>query len=85
MGDYMVPAGEPWLSDVRGMFVAKDESGANPVIYWVESGNLMSANLNPSGATAPTTPGGSPPASGLPRTTSSPPTASTPPAATPGY
>jgi hypothetical protein len=69
VGDYMVPAGQPWLSDVRGMFVTKDESGANPVLYWVESGNLMSASLNPSATPTPT---GSAPASGSAKPSSSP-------------
>jgi hypothetical protein len=74
VGDYMVGAGEPWLSDVRDLFVTTDIDGNNPVLYWIESGNLMSATLNPSGPT-----GASPGPSGSPKSTGSPPKASASP------
>jgi hypothetical protein len=50
VGQYMVPATSNWLSAVKGLFV----SGGT--LYWIESGSLMSAPLNPS-----TTPAGSAP------------------------
>ena len=48
MGEYVVASNQPWLSDVRGMFVVTDTNGANPVLYWVESGSLMMAPLTAS-------------------------------------
>lgn len=70
-GDYMVASDQPWLAALSGMFVTVDSSGANPVLYWVESGSLMTASLNPSGsggasptASAPATEGVGPTESG---------------------
>jgi hypothetical protein len=60
VGDYMVASNQPWFADLRGMFVTTDASGENPVLYWVESGSLMSAALtssssgSPSGVATPT-------------------------------
>jgi len=48
VGDYMVASNQPWFSNVGGMFVTTDANGENPVLYWVESGSLMSADLTPS-------------------------------------
>ena len=54
VGDYMVPPGQPWLTDVGGLFVTAEPNGANPMLYWVESGNLMSASLNASSSSQAT-------------------------------
>ncbi len=59
VGEYLVASREPWLSDVRGMFVVTDATGQNPVLYWVESGSLMMAPLNPGAAGASPSPSGS--------------------------
>ena len=52
VGEYMVGAKQPWFSDVRGLFVTTDATGANPILYWVESGSLMTAPLTPASATS---------------------------------
>jgi len=54
VGSYMAPPGTPWFSDLKGMFVTTGTGGINPTLYWVESGNLMSALLTPSSTPAPT-------------------------------
>jgi hypothetical protein len=65
VGDYMVASNRPWFSNVGGMFVTTDPNGENPVLYWVESGSLMSAALAPaSGQTPSPDASGGPPASG---------------------
>jgi hypothetical protein len=65
VGDYMVASNQPWFSNVGGMFVTTDPNGENPVLYWVESGSLMSAALTaPSGQAQTPGAGGSPGASG---------------------
>jgi hypothetical protein len=48
VGEYMAPATSPWFSALTGMFVVTGTGGSNPVLYWVESGNLMSAALSAS-------------------------------------
>jgi hypothetical protein len=53
VGDYMVASNQPWFTDLRGMFVTTDPDGANPVLYWVESGSLMSAALTTSSTPSP--------------------------------
>ena len=50
VGQYMVPAGTPWLTALTGMFVTTGAAGTNPKLYWTESGNLMTASLEPSSA-----------------------------------
>ena len=50
VGQYMVPANTPWFTALTGMFVTTGTGGTNPMLYWTESGNLMSASLNPAGA-----------------------------------
>lgn len=62
-GEYMVSPDSPLLSALKGMFVTTESDGSNPTLYWVESGNLMSASLagtpsptptpSPSAASAP--------------------------------
>jgi hypothetical protein len=48
IGQYMVPPSAPLLSAVKGMFVTTGTGGTNPVLYWIESGSLYGASLNPS-------------------------------------
>jgi hypothetical protein len=48
VGQYMVPPTSPLLSALKGLFVTTGTGGTNPVLYWVESGRLYSASLNPS-------------------------------------
>jgi hypothetical protein len=74
VGQYMVPPTTPWLTDLKGMFVTTGTNGTNPTLYWVESGSLMSAALNPKGAPTPSTSGSAKPS------TSGSAKASTPPA-----
>jgi LysM repeat protein len=50
VGQYMVPAGTPWFTALTGMFVTMGAAGTNPMLYWSESGNLMTASLGPSSA-----------------------------------
>jgi len=50
VGQYIVPAGTPWLTALTGMFVTTEAAGTNPKLYWTESGNLMTASLEPSSA-----------------------------------
>ena len=52
VGQYMVPPTSPLLSALKGLFVTTGTGGANPVLYWIESGRLYSASLNPSAAPA---------------------------------
>ena len=53
VGQYMVPSGTPWFTNLTGMFVTTDPSGTNTTLYWTEGGNLMKAALNSeSGAAA---------------------------------
>jgi hypothetical protein len=52
IGQYMVPPTLPWLSSVKGLFVTTGTGGTNPVLYWIESGNLMSSPLSPSSTPA---------------------------------
>jgi len=47
-GQYMVPPTMPWLSALKGLFVTTGTGGTNPTLYWIESGSLMRASLNPS-------------------------------------
>ena len=54
VGSYMAPPNTPWFSDLKGMFVTTGTGGINPTLYWVESGNLMSASLTPSSTPTPT-------------------------------
>jgi hypothetical protein len=75
IGQYMVPPTSPLLSALKGLFVTTGTGGTNPVIYWVESGRLYSAALNPSAT--PTTqasasPGPPPTPSGSTRPSASP-------------
>jgi hypothetical protein len=49
VAQYMVPPTMPWLSALKGLFVTTGAGGTNPTLYWIESGNLLSASLNPSG------------------------------------
>jgi hypothetical protein len=48
IGQYMVPPSSPLLSAVKGLFVTTGTGGTNPVVYWIESGSLYGASLNPS-------------------------------------
>jgi type II secretory pathway pseudopilin PulG len=50
VGQYMVPPTTNWFSNLKGMFVTTGTGGINPMLYWVESGSLMSASLTPSGS-----------------------------------
>ncbi len=52
IGQYMVPPSSPLLSALKGMFVTTSAGGANPVLYWIESGSLYGAALNPSATPA---------------------------------
>jgi hypothetical protein len=45
VGQYMVPSGTPWFTDLTGMFVVPGPGRAAATLYWIESGNLMSAAL----------------------------------------
>jgi hypothetical protein len=54
VGQYMVPPTSPLLSALKGLFVTTGTGGTNPVLYWIESGRLYSASLNPSAT--PTSP-----------------------------
>jgi hypothetical protein len=44
---YRAPDNTTWLSGLTGMFVVPAAAGANPTLYWTESGNLMRASLDP--------------------------------------
>jgi hypothetical protein len=45
VGQYLVPSTSPRLTDVRGMMIVAGPEGADPVLYWIESGDLMMASL----------------------------------------
>jgi LysM repeat protein len=65
VGQYTAPSGTPWFTNLTGMFVAPATGGGQATLYWVESGNLMSATLGSSADPSATASGsavGSPPA-----------------------
>jgi hypothetical protein len=66
VGQYMVPASTPWFSALTGLFVTTGTGGANPTLYWVESGSLMSASLTTSGSSTATPSGSTKPSSSAP-------------------
>jgi hypothetical protein len=35
------------------MFVRTGANGSNPMLFWIESGNLLSASLSPQASTSP--------------------------------
>ena len=53
-GQYMVPSDTPWFSALNGLFVIPGSGGADPTLYWIESGSLMKATLTPSTPSTPT-------------------------------
>ena len=53
VGQYMVPPDAPWFTSLAGMFVTTGAGGSNPTLYWIESGNLMSAALSSTGTSTP--------------------------------
>jgi hypothetical protein len=65
VAQYAAPAGSPAFSALTAMFVTAATGGANPTLYWTESGNLMSASLAPAAAPTPLASSGpsAPPAS----------------------
>jgi hypothetical protein len=56
-GEYIVPDDSPYLSALTGMFVTGGAGATNPVLYWVESGNLMGAALVPATDASPSASG----------------------------
>jgi len=64
VGQYMVPPTTPWFTAVNGMFVTGGLAAPNPVLYWIESGNLLGAALVPTSASPSAS--GSPSGSALP-------------------
>jgi hypothetical protein len=57
VGEYIVPNDSPYLSALTGMFVTGGAGATNPVVYWVESGNLMGASLVPATNASPSASG----------------------------
>ena len=43
--EFVLPPNSPYFSAIQGMFVRTGPNGTNPTLFWVESGNLMSAPL----------------------------------------
>jgi hypothetical protein len=46
----MVPPTTPWFTAVNAMFITGGLAAPNPVLYWIESGNLLGAALVPTAA-----------------------------------
>jgi hypothetical protein len=67
LAQYVGPSGSNWLSTVKGMFVATDSNGANPTLFWIESGSLLSAPLQATGASPEPEPTATP-SGGIPST-----------------
>jgi hypothetical protein len=42
---FILPTTSPYLSALKGMFVRTGANSTNPVLYWIEGGNLLSAPL----------------------------------------
>ncbi len=43
--EFVLPATSPYFSALQAMFVETGPNGSNPTLYWIESGNLLSAPL----------------------------------------
>lgn len=61
VGQYAAPGDTSWFTHLNGMFVVPGTGTARPTLYWVESGNLMSASLGPSASATPTASGSAQP------------------------
>jgi outer membrane protein assembly factor BamB len=58
--EYVLPTGSPFFSALKGMFISTGANGSNPMLYWIESSNLMrvpltSPSAGPSASPSPTT------------------------------
>jgi len=42
---FILPSTSPYFSALKGMFIRTGPNGTNPTIFWIESGNIMSAPL----------------------------------------
>jgi hypothetical protein len=53
--EYVLPGNSTFFTALKGMFIRTGPNGSSPTLFWVESGNLMSAALPvPAGAATPT-------------------------------
>jgi hypothetical protein len=80
---YLLPTQSPYFSALKEMFIRTGANGSNPTLFWIESGNILSAPLT--GASAATaTPSAPTPAPTKPKATpTAHPSATTKPKATP--
>jgi hypothetical protein len=62
---FLLPSTSPFFSALKGMFIRTGPNGTDPTIYWIESGNLMRAQLG-------TTPLASPSPTAKPKATPTP-------------
>jgi outer membrane protein assembly factor BamB len=57
--EYVLPSNSPYFSALKGMFIRTGANGSNPTLYWIESGNLMSAALTSPSASSSASPSAS--------------------------
>jgi hypothetical protein len=51
--EFVLPSTSPYFSALQGMFVRTGANGSNPTLFWIESGNLLSAPLSASSLASP--------------------------------
>ncbi len=51
--EFVLPGNSAYFSTLQAMFVRTGPNGSNPTLYWIESGNLMSAPLGTGPAASP--------------------------------
>jgi hypothetical protein len=53
MQEFILPSSSPYFSALKGMFVRTGANGTNPTLFWIESGNLLTAPLGVAPAASP--------------------------------
>jgi hypothetical protein len=51
--EFVLPSNSAYFSALAGMFVRTGPNGSNPTLFWIESGNLMSAPLGTPSTASP--------------------------------